>query len=98
MDPQILQFYGPLVGLVGFSFALGILWQRVKAVEKSVFRDDDLMARMIKLEVQGTAQSAQLSKIETSVEGVHREINELFRSEIRATTPAVKLTRQRGEG
>jgi hypothetical protein len=71
---NLVQFYAPLVGLLGFAFALGILWQRVKVLEKAGLADENTRERLIRLEVKLEA----LPRIEAQIEGLHREIGAML--------------------
>jgi len=65
-----VQLYAPLAGLLVFAFALGILWQRVRTLEKAGLTDENTRERLIRLEVKLEA----LPRIEAQIEGLHREI------------------------
>ena len=71
---EAVQLYAPLAGLLVFAFALGILWQRVKALEKAGLTDENTRERLIRLEVKLEA----LPRIEAQIEGLHREIGAMM--------------------
>ena len=79
----IFQAYAPLAGLMVVAFMMGILWQRVKALEMSASHDSDVRDRLIKMEVGQHAQSVELAAIKVQIEGIHREINEWMRTRIK---------------
>lgn len=79
----VFQAYAPLAGLLIVAFMMGILWQRVKALELAASHDSDVRDRLIKMEVGQQGQTAELGAIKVQIEGIHREINEWMRTRIR---------------
>lgn len=79
----VFQAYAPLAGLLAVAFMMGILWQRVKALEAAARHDSDVRDRLIALEIGQKNQSAELAAIKVQIEGIHREINEWMRLRVK---------------
>lgn len=81
---QIFQLYAPLAGLVLMSFWLGVLSQRVRALETTVKRMEDgdaeggMVDRLARLEVHSENAGKALEKISREMEGMQRQMGNLF--------------------
>lgn len=81
---QVLQFYGPLAGLLVVVFWLGVLSQRVKGLESTVSKmevgdqEGGVIERLVRLEVHSENNGKALEKITTELSGVQRQLGNLF--------------------
>lgn len=82
---QILQFYGPLAGLLGVVFWLGMLTQQVKDLKEDI---DELKGnaeaggsahRLTTLEVQMKHVEEGVTSIKRSLDGIQRQLGNLMR-------------------
>lgn len=81
---QVLQLYAPLAGLLVVVFWLGVLSQRVKNLEAVLSKMEEgdaqggVVDRLARLEVHSETAAKALEKISTELNGVQRQLGNLF--------------------
>lgn len=80
---QALQFYAPIVGIIGLAYGSGVLAARVKHLEKEVFNETDRQGkaddhdRLVIVEATVNNIHEDLVGIKRSLEGVQRQLGNL---------------------
>lgn len=69
--------YAPLAGVVGLAFWVGALSQRVKAAEEALSGARDDGRHLVRVETLVGELTADVAKIESSIEGIHRSLRDL---------------------
>lgn len=84
LTQQLMQFYAPFAALLGVVFWLGVLTQTVRDLKERVQKMEEgdaeggMIDRMARLEVNGENATKALEKISREMEGLQRQMGNLF--------------------
>jgi hypothetical protein len=102
---QAVQLYAPLAGIAAIIFALGMLWQRVKALEGSSPAIVDLKVEMARLATHMTNLADHVGGIKddthnalSAMDGKVAELNHMYRNRIAAMEAAEQLATRAAKG
>lgn len=71
---ELVQLYTPLAGLVAMAFYMGVLTQRVRALERTQTTDREDTERLVRVETKVDGFGIEIGQIKMSIEGIHRAL------------------------